>query len=80
MVLGAGMLPQATVIAVGAVIVGKVAGLTAMVLETETIVRPQLSVAVQVSVTVPPHAPGVALKVEGFDVPEIWQPPLNPLL
>lgn len=79
-VLGAGMLPQATVIAPGAVMVGNAAGLTVMVRETAVIVRPQLSVAVQVSVTVPPQAPGVALKVERFDVPEIWQPSLRPLL
>ena len=38
------------------------------------------SVAVQVSVTVPPHAPGVAVNVDGFDVPLIKHPPLSPLL
>ena len=79
-VLGAGMLPQVTVIAPGAVMVGNAAGLTVMVRETAVIGRPQLSVAVQVSVTVPPQAPGVVLNVERFDVPEIWQPPLRPLL
>jgi hypothetical protein len=79
-VLGAGILPHATVIAAGAVMVGNAAGLTVIVRETELIIRPQLSVAVHVSVTVPPHAPGVAVKVEGFEVPEIRQPPLKPLL
>ena len=76
----AGILPQATVIAAGGVIVGKAAGLTVISRETELIVRPQLSVAVQVSVTVPPHTLGVALKVDRLDVPEIRQPPLKPLL
>ena len=28
----------------------------------------------------PPHAPGVAVKVEGLDVPLIKHPPLRPLL
>ena len=37
------------------------------------------SEAVQVSVTVPPQAPGVSVKVEMFEVPEIRQPPLSPL-
>ena len=64
----------------GAVIVGKAAGLTVIVLDTEATVLPQTSVAVQVSVTVPPHAPGVAVKVEGLDVPLIKHPPVNPLL
>ena len=41
--------------------------------------RPQLSVAVQVSVTVPPHAFGVVEKVDKFEVPLIEQPPVNPL-
>ncbi len=70
MVDAAGTFPHATVIAAGGVIVGNAAGLTVMILETELIVRPQLSVAVHVSVTVPPHAPGVAVNVEGFEVPE----------
>ncbi len=74
------MLPQATVIAAGAVMVGNAAGLTVMVRDTELIVRPQLSVAVHVSVTVPPHALGVAVKVDKLEVPEIRQPPLRPLV
>ena len=69
--LGAGILPQATVIGAGAVIVGNAAGLTVIIRETELTVRPQLSVAVHVSVTVPPHALGVAVNVEGFEVPVI---------
>ena len=80
MVLGAGMPPQATVIAFGAVIVGNAAGLTVINLDTEASVLPQLSVAVQVSVTVPPQAPGVVLKVLGFEVPLMKQPPLSPFV
>ena len=60
--------------------VGNAAGLTVIVLDTDCKARPQISVAVQVSVTVPPHAPGVAEKVELFEVPEIKQFPLNPLV
>ena len=80
MVLGAGILPQATVVGASAVMVGKVAGLTVIFLETDANVRPQLSVAVQVSTTVPPHASGAALNVDRFEVPLIKQPPPNPLL
>ncbi len=79
-VLGAGMAPQATVILPGAVIVGTAAGLTVIVLETGARGLPHKSVAVQVSVTVPPQAPGVAEKVEGFEVPLIKQPADNPLV
>ncbi|WP_367754287.1 hypothetical protein [Flavobacterium sp. WC2430] len=79
-VLADGNAPQATVVLAGAVIVGKSAGLTVIVLDTEATVLPQASVAVQVSVTAPPQASGVALNVDGFDVPLIKQPPLNPLL
>jgi hypothetical protein len=73
---------QVTVMLEGAVIVGNAAGLTVMNLETEVRVLPQMSVPVQVSVIVPPHAPdGVcALKVEAFEVPLIRQPPLKALL
>ena len=73
------MAPQATVISAGAVMVGRGAGLTVMVLETEAIVLPQGSVAVQVSVTVPPHDGGVAENVETLDVPLIRHAPLSPL-
>ena len=78
--LAAGKEPQATVIAAGAVIVGKAAGLTVIILDTEAKALPQLSVAVQVSVTVPPQAEGISEKVEAFEVPFIAQEPVNPLL
>jgi hypothetical protein len=61
MVLGAGK-SATTYSYASAVIVGNVAGLIVIVLETGVKARPQLSVAVQVSVTVPPHAFGVAEK------------------
>ena len=63
-VLDIGRAPQATVIAAGAVITGKAAGLTVITLETDAISLLQLSVAVQVSVTFPPQAEGVAVNVE----------------
>src|SRR5258707_58440 len=69
-----------TVISETASNTGNAAGLTVIVLDTEATVLPHSSVAVQVSVTGPPQAPGVAEKVDGFDVPLIKQPPLNPLL
>jgi hypothetical protein len=80
LVLGAGNEPQATVVAAGAVIVGKAAGLIVMILETGAKALPQLSVAVQVSVTVPPQAPGGVENVDGFEVPLIKQPPPNPFV
>ena len=64
----------------GAVMVGNAAGLTVMVLDTDTSGLPQGSVAVQVSVTVPPHPFGVALNVDALDVPVIKHGPLNPLV
>ena len=64
----------------GAVMVGKAAGLTVIVLETEAIGLPQEAGAVQVSVTVPPQGPGVAVNVDGFEVPLIKHPPFNPLV
>jgi hypothetical protein len=79
-VLGAGNEPHDTVIAAGAVIVGKAAGLMVITLVTGASALPQASVAVQVSVTVPPQAPGVAVNVDAFDVPLIKHPPLNPLV
>ena len=78
--LAAGTAPHATVIAAGAVIAGNAAGLTVIVRDTDAIVLSHASMAVHVSVTVPPHAPGVAEKVEGLDVPLIKHPPVNPLL
>ena len=62
-VLPVNVLPHATVVASGAVIVGKAAGLTVIVLDTSATVLLQASIGVQVSVTVPPQAPGVAVKV-----------------
>ena len=81
-VLGAADAPHATemVTAGGAVITGKAAGLTVITLETDAITLVQLSVAVQVSVTLPPHADGVALNVDLPEVPLIKQFPLKPLL
>ena len=78
--LDAGTAPQATVIGPGLVIVGNAAGLTVIVLVTGVSVLPQASVAVHVSIMVPPQAPAgdCALKVDVLEVPEIRQPPLNP--
>jgi hypothetical protein len=76
-VLAAGIAPQATVIFAGAVIVGNAAGLTVMVLLIGANALPHASVAVHVSVTVPPHAFGVVVFVDVFDVPLIKQPPLK---
>ena len=64
----------------GAIIVGNAAGLTVMVLDTEVIVLPQGSVAVHVSVIVPPHGPGVAEKVDVFEFPLIKQDPVSPFV
>ena len=63
-----------------AVMVGNAAGLTVMVLDTGASALPQASVAVQVSVTVPPQAPGVVVNVDELDVPLIRHPPLAPLV
>ena len=78
--LGAGNAPHATVVAPGAVIVGNAAGSTVITLDTGASGLPHASVAVHVSVTVPPHAPGVAVNVDGFELPLNRQPPLNPLV
>jgi hypothetical protein len=64
----------------GAVIVGRAAGLTVIVRDTGANARPQASVAVQVWVTVPPQAPGMAEKVDALEVPVSAQPPERPLL
>lgn len=76
----AGIPPQFTVIDAKADIVGNVAGLNVIILETGTRDLPQVSVAVHVSVTVPPQAEGVAVNVDGFEIPLIKHPPVNPLL
>ena len=65
---------------VGSVRVAAGVGLIEIVLATGAMVLPQGSIAVQVSVTVPPQASGVDEKVEGLDVPEIRQPSANPLV
>ena len=76
--LTAGTPPHATVIlAGGEVNVGAAAGVTVIVLEA-VIVLPHASVAVHVSVTVPPQGPGAAVCVEVAD-PLIKQVPLDPL-
>ena len=49
-------------------------------LDTGARALPRASVAVQVSVIVPPHAPGVAVNVEVFEVPLSKHPPLNPFV
>jgi hypothetical protein len=72
--------PQAIVMAAGAVMVGKVAGLIVIVRVTGTRALPQASVAVHVSITVPPQVPGIAEKVEGLEVPLIRQLPVSPLV
>ena len=64
----------------GAVMVGNAAGVTVIVLETGASALPHASVAVHVSVTVPPQGSGVALNVEVLDVPLIKQFPLNPFV
>ncbi len=56
------------------------AGVTLMVLVTGARSLPQASLAVQVSVIVPPQAGGAAEKVEVADVPVIRHEPVAPLL
>jgi hypothetical protein len=75
MVEGTIAVPHGTDVLVSAVMTGNAAGSTVIVLETGAKSLPQLSVAVQVSVIVPPHGPGVPANVDGFDVPMIWQLP-----
>ena len=54
--------------------------MTVIVLVTGASVLPHASVAVHVSVIVPPHGPGAAEKVEVGDVPLIRHDPLSPLV
>jgi len=77
----AGIASQATDILTGGVVntAGR-AGVTVMILDTGASVLPHISVAVHVSVIVPPHAPGAALKVDGLEVPLIKHDPLDPLV
>jgi hypothetical protein len=60
--------------------VGSAAGVTVIVLVTGARALPQISVAVHVSVIVPPHGPGVAERVEVADVPASRHDPLSPLV
>ena len=77
--LTAGIAPQATVVLAGGVVnVGAGAGLTVIVLDA-VIVLPHASVAVHVSVIVPPQGPGAAVCVDVAD-PLINQLPEAPLL
>jgi len=72
------MAPQATVILAGGVVnVGAGAGVTVIVRDA-VIVLPHASVAVHVSVIVPPHGPGTAVCVD-VAVPLIKQLPEPPL-
>ena len=71
--------PAATVMLAGQLIVGPCKSLT--VTECEQVaVLPKASVAVQVSVTVPPQASGVAENVDRLEVPLISQLPLKPFV
>ena len=56
------------------------AGVTFIVLVTGASALPQASVAVHVSVIVPPQAPGAAEKVEVFEVPLIRHEPASPFV
>src|SRR5512141_2857079 len=64
----------------GTVIVGKAAGLTVIILDTGASALPQASVAVHVSVTVPPQGPGIALRVDAFEIPLIKHSPVQPFV
>ena len=59
---------------------GKAAGKSVMTLETGLRGLPQISVAAQVSVMVPPQFPDGVVKVDKPDVPLIRQEPVDPLL
>ena len=73
------MAPHATVILEGGVVnVGAGAGVTVIVLDAVKLL-PHASVAVHVSVTVPPQGPGAAVCVD-VAVPLIKQVPDPPLL
>ena len=75
------MASQATVTSAGsAVNTTGGAGVTVMILVTGVSTLPQASVAVQVSVIVPPHGPGAVEKVDILDVPVIKQEPVSPLV
>ena len=80
MVLAAGNPPHATVISAGAVIVDNAAGLTVIVLDTDATVLLHASIAVHVSITVPPHEVGDPVHVKRFIAPLIKHQPVRPLL
>ena len=65
---------------VGKVSVAGGAAVTVMVLVTGERILPHASVAVHVSVIVPPQGPGAAEKVDVLEVPVIKQEPVSPLL
>ena len=67
-------------IAAGAVMVGSAAGETVIVLVTGASALPHASVAVHVSVIVPPHGPGAAENVDVADVPVIKHDPVSPFV
>ena len=75
------MASQATVtFPEGAINTAGGAGVTVIILVTGVSTLPQASVAVQVSVIVPPHGPGAVEKVDILDVPVIKQEPVSPLV
>ena len=77
----AGTASQATVTSAGGVVnTAGGAGVTVIVLVTGTRSLPQASLAVHVSVIVPPHGPGAAEKVEVAEVPLIRHEPVAPLV
>jgi hypothetical protein len=77
----AGTALHATVMSGFTTKVGNAAGLTVIVLVTGVKTLPQASVALHVSVMVPPHPPAgtCAEKVDAVEVPLIRHPPGNPL-
>ena len=75
------MASQATVTSAGGVVnTAGGAGVTVIVLVTGVSTLPHASVAVHVSVIVPPHGPGVAEKVDVLDVPVIRHDPVSPFV
>jgi hypothetical protein len=77
---GMRIVPQAIVSSPGGIIAGRSAGSTVMVLETLARALPQASVAVQVSITVPPQADGIAVKVDGLETPDRRHAPFRPFV
>jgi hypothetical protein len=78
MVLGAGKAPQAAVVSAGAVIVGKAAGLIVIILETG-LKHDHKCLLPSTFRLLFHHNIWCCRKVEGFEVPLIEQPPVNPL-